>query len=76
MSGMVMQWPGWRHGGGDGRTGSMAMEVTTPTGLTSWRHPVQAQSSRASSLRGFRRPFLRVRCAGRTGVGGTVPWGS
>jgi hypothetical protein len=69
-SGMVMQWPGWRCDGGDDRTGLMATEVTPPAGLTSRRRPVRAQSSRASSLRGFRRPFSRVRCAGRTGVSG------
>jgi hypothetical protein len=34
-SGMVMQWPGWRRGGGDGRTGLMVTVVTAPTGLTS-----------------------------------------
>jgi hypothetical protein len=75
-SGMVMQWPGWRYGGGDGRIGLMATEVTAAAGLTSRRRPVRAQSSRASSLRGFCRPFSRVRCAGRTGVGGTVPRGA
>jgi hypothetical protein len=53
----------------------MATEVTAPTGLTSRRRPVRARSSRVSSLRGFRRPFSRVWCAGRTGVGGTVPRG-
>jgi hypothetical protein len=70
-----MQWPGWCRGDGGGRTGPMATEVTAPTGLTSRRRPVRAQSSCASSLRGFRRPFSRVRCC-RTGVGGTVPQGS
>jgi hypothetical protein len=74
-SGMVMQWPGWRCGGGVGRTGLMATEVTAPTVLASWRHPVRVRSSRASSLQGFRRHFSRVRCADRTGVGGTVSRG-
>jgi hypothetical protein len=50
----------------------MATEVTAPTGLTSRRRPVRAWSSRVSSLRGFFRPFSRVRCASRTRVGGTV----
>jgi hypothetical protein len=59
---------GWRRGDGDGRTGLMATEVTAPTGLTSRRRPVRAQSSCASSLRGFRRPFSRVRCAVREWV--------
>jgi hypothetical protein len=72
---MVMQWLRRRRGDGDGRTGPMATEVTAPTGLTSRRRPVLARSSRASSLRGFRRPFSRERCAGRMGVGGTVPRG-
>jgi hypothetical protein len=72
---MVMQWPEWRRGGGYGRTELMAAEVTAPTGLTSRRRPVWARGSRASSLRGFRHPFSRVRCAGRIGVGGTVPRG-
>jgi hypothetical protein len=38
-SGMVMQWLGWRRGGGDGRTGLMATEVTVPTDGASWRRP-------------------------------------
>jgi hypothetical protein len=69
---MVMQWPGWRRDGGDGRTGPMATEVTAHTVLTSRRRPVRAWSSRASSLRGFYRPLSRAWCVGRTGVGGTV----
>jgi hypothetical protein len=70
---MVMQWSGWRCNGGDGRTGPMATEVTTPTGLTSRRSPVQAWSSHSSSLRGLSRSLSRVRRVGHTGVGGTVP---
>jgi hypothetical protein len=72
---MVMQWPGWRCGGGDGSTGPMATEVTTPTSLMSRRRPVRVQSSRASSLRGFRRPFSRVQCVVRTGMDGIVSRG-
>jgi hypothetical protein len=72
---MVMQWPGWRRDGGDGRTGPMATEVTAPTGLTSRCSPVRAWSSRSSPLRGLRRPFSRVQRVSRTGVGGTVPRG-
>jgi hypothetical protein len=45
-SGTGMQWPGWRRGGGDGRTGPMATEVTAPTSLTSRHSPVRAWSSR------------------------------
>jgi hypothetical protein len=70
---MVMQCPGWCWDGGDGRTGPMATEVTGPAGPTSRRSPVWAWSSRPSSLRGIRRPLLRARRVGRTGVGGTVP---
>jgi hypothetical protein len=65
----------WWCSARDGRTGLMATKVTAPTGLTSRRHPVRAWSSRAPSLQGFRRPFSRVWCAGRTGVGSTVPRG-
>jgi hypothetical protein len=43
---MVMQRPGWRCGGGDGRKGLMATKVTAPTGLTSRRRLVRARSSR------------------------------
>jgi hypothetical protein len=56
-------------------SGSPYRFFTALAGLTSRRRPVRARSSRASSLRGFRRPFSRVRCAGRMGVGGTVPGG-
>jgi hypothetical protein len=58
---------------GDGRTGPMATEVTSPAGPTSWRCPVRAWRSRLSSLRGLHRPPSRVRRVGRTRVGGTVP---
>jgi hypothetical protein len=70
-----VQWLGWRRDGGDGRTGPMATEVTVPPAR---RHGVvleRAWHSCSSSLRGLRRPFSRVRCVGRTGVGGTVPQG-
>jgi hypothetical protein len=70
---MVMQWPGWRRDGRNGRTWLMATEVTAPTGLTPRCSPVRAWSIRSSPLRGLRRPFSRVRRVGRTGVGGTVP---
>jgi hypothetical protein len=49
-SGMVMQWPGWRHDGGDGRTGPMATKVIAPTGLMSHHRPVPAWSSCVSPL--------------------------
>jgi hypothetical protein len=74
-SGMAMQWPGWCLDDGDGRTGPMVTEATIPAGLSSRRRPVQSWSSRASSLRGLYRPFSRLRCASRTGVGGSVPRG-
>jgi hypothetical protein len=74
-SGKVMQWPGWRRDGRDGRTGPMATEVTAPTGLTSRRSPARAWSSCTSALRGLCHPSSRVRPVSRTGVGGTVPQG-
>jgi hypothetical protein len=73
--GMLVQWPGWRCDGGDGRTGPMVTEVTAPTVLTSRRSPVRAWSSRSSSLRALCRPFLRLRRVGCTGVSGIVPRG-
>jgi hypothetical protein len=73
--GMVMQCPGWCWDGGDGRTGPMATEVTSPVGPASRRSPVRVWSSRPSSIRGLCRPLSRVRRVGHTGVGGTVPQG-
>jgi hypothetical protein len=49
-SGMVMQCPGWCRDGGDGRTGPMATEVTSPAGLTSRRSPRQVWNRRPSPL--------------------------
>jgi hypothetical protein len=72
---MVMQWPGWRRNGGDGRTGPMVTEVTGPAGPTSQHSPMRAWSSRLPPIRGLRRHFSRVRHDSRTGVGGTVPRG-
>jgi hypothetical protein len=47
---MALQCPGWRHGGGDGRTGLMVTEVTSPAGLTSRGSPGQV-------WKGARPPF-------------------
>jgi hypothetical protein len=68
-SGMALQCPGWRRDGGDGHTGPMVMEETRSTGLTSRCGPGRAQNRHPSPLRGFCRPLLRVRRAGRTRVG-------
>jgi hypothetical protein len=38
-SGMALQYPGWRRGSGDGRTGLMVTEGTHLTGPTSWHRP-------------------------------------
>jgi hypothetical protein len=38
-SGMALQCPGWRPGGGDGRTGLMVTEETCLNGPTSRRCP-------------------------------------
>jgi hypothetical protein len=72
VSRMALQCPGWRHGGGDGRTGLMVTEVTSPAGLTSRRSPGKVWQRRPFPLRGFRRPLSRARRVGRTRVGGTV----
>jgi hypothetical protein len=71
-SGMVLQCPGWRRDGGDGRTGPMATEVTVPTSLTSRRSPGQVWKKCLFPLRGFHRPLSRARRVSRTKVGGTV----
>jgi hypothetical protein len=70
--GMVLQCSGWWRSGGDGRTGPMATEKTHLTGPTSRRHPVRVLDRRSYPFRGFCRPLLRVRRAGRTRVGDTV----
>jgi hypothetical protein len=60
---MELHCPGWRRGGGDGRTGPTVMDEMRLTGPT---------SRRPSPFRGFRRPPSRVQHACRTRVGGTV----
>jgi hypothetical protein len=46
---MALQCPGWRCGGGDGRTGLMVTEGTRPTS----RHgPVRVQNGRSSPFEG------------------------
>jgi hypothetical protein len=42
--GMTLQCLGWRHSGGDGRTGPEATGETCPAGLTSRRRPRWVQS--------------------------------
>jgi hypothetical protein len=71
-SGMVLQWPGWSHNGGDGRTGPEVTRETCSAGLMSRRCPAWAWGRRPYPFRGFRRPLSRVRRAGRTEAGGTV----
>jgi hypothetical protein len=71
-SGMALQCPGWRRGGGDGRTGPMVTEGTRLTGPTSRRCPGREWNRCLSPLQEFRRPPSRVRHVGRTKVGGTV----
>jgi hypothetical protein len=66
VSGMMLQCPGWRRDGGDGRTGPMVMEETRLTSPTSWCRPRRARSRRPSPFRGFRRPPSRVWHVGRT----------
>jgi hypothetical protein len=57
--GMVLQCSGWWCSGGDGRTGSMVMEETRSTGLTSRCRPVWARGRRPHPFRGFRHPLSR-----------------
>jgi hypothetical protein len=71
-SGMVLQCSGWWRSSGDGRTGPMATEETRLTGLTSRRRPVRARDRHPYHFRGFCHPLSRVRCTGRTRVGGIV----
>jgi hypothetical protein len=71
-SGMVLQCPGWCLGSGDGRTGLMVMEETRLIGPTSRHRPGRARDRHPSPFRGFYRPLLRVRRAGRTRAGSTV----
>jgi hypothetical protein len=63
---------GWCCSAQDGGTGSAATEETRLTGLTSRRRPVRVRYRCPYPFRGFHRPLLRVRSAGRTRVGGTV----
>jgi hypothetical protein len=49
-------------------------EETRLTGPTSRRCLGRARNRRLSTFRGFRSPLSRVRCVGRTRVGGTVSW--
>jgi hypothetical protein len=46
-SGMVLQCPGWRRDGGDGRTGPMVTEETRLTGPTSRHGPGRARNRRS-----------------------------
>jgi hypothetical protein len=49
---MVLQCPGWRRDGGDGRAGPMVTEETRLIGLTSRRGPGQAWNKRPSPFEG------------------------
>jgi hypothetical protein len=62
---MVLQHAGWWHSSGDGCTGPTVTEETHSTG-----HGVVPRG-RGIDVRTLC-PLLRVRCAGHTGVGGTV----
>jgi hypothetical protein len=72
VSGMALQCPGWRRGGGDGRTGPMVTEETRLTGPMSRCCPGRAQNRHPSPFLGFHRPPSRMQRAGHTRVGGTV----
>jgi hypothetical protein len=71
---MVLQCPGWRHDGEDGRTWPMVTEETRITCPTSRRRPRRVRNGRPSPFRGFRRPPSRVRRVGCTKMGITVSW--
>jgi hypothetical protein len=74
VSEMVLQCPGWRRGGGDGRIGLMVMEEMCLTGPTSRRHPGRVRDRHPSPFRGLCRSRSRVRRSNRTRVGSTVSW--
>jgi hypothetical protein len=57
--GMTLQCLGWRHGGGDGRTGPEVTEKTCPAGPTPRRHPGRARSWWPYLFRGCCRPLSR-----------------
>jgi hypothetical protein len=59
VPGMALQCPGWRHNGGDGRTGAEVTEKTHPAGLTSRHRPARAQGRHPYLFWGFRRPPSR-----------------
>jgi hypothetical protein len=68
-SGMALQCPGWRRGGGDGRTGLMVTEGTRPTS----RHgPLRARNGRPTPFEGTAVLFRGCGTRGRTRVGGTM----
>jgi hypothetical protein len=71
-SGMALQCPGRRRGGGDDHTGPMVTEETRLAGPTSRHRPGRARDGHPYPFQGLRRPLSRGRCASRTGVGGTV----
>jgi hypothetical protein len=58
-TGMALQYSGWRHSGGDGRTGPTVTEKTCYTGLTSRCGPMRVRGRRLYPFRGFRRLLLR-----------------
>jgi hypothetical protein len=55
--GVALQYPGWWHSGGDGRTGPMATEEMRFIILTSWRHPGLALGRWSYAFRGCHRPL-------------------
>jgi hypothetical protein len=58
-SGMALQWPGWKHNGGDGRTGPKMTEESCFPGLMSRCCPAWARGRRLYLFRGFRHPLSR-----------------
>jgi hypothetical protein len=58
-TGMALQYSGWRHSGGDGRTGPTVTEETRYTGPISRRRPVRARGRRPYHFLGFRCPLSR-----------------
>jgi hypothetical protein len=72
VPGMALQCPGWRHSGGDGRTGAEVTEKTRPAGLTSRHRPAERRVGIRTSFEGSAVLPQGVRHGGRTRVGGTV----
>jgi hypothetical protein len=56
-TGMVLQYSGWQHSGGDGRTGPELAEETRSTSPTSRHRLMRARGKRPYPFRGFSRPL-------------------